>query len=252
MDFKVQKNEPIGPNVFRMELLGDTRSITRPGQFVQVSVPGFYLRRPLSVCDWMAGEQGALTLIYKQVGRGTEAMSRMATGTTVDILPGLGNGYDVEAAKATGGKGPLVVGGGVGTPPLYGLCKHLLVVGLRPEAVLGFNTVGEVFLQKELEALGVPVTLCTADGSCGVKGFVTQGMEGLGGKYSYVFACGPQAMLKAVHEVCQDQGIPGQYSLEERMACGFGVCMGCSCKTKEGSKRICKDGPVLGGEEITW
>ncbi len=253
MRFTVETNGNIAQGVYRMELTGDTRGIARPGQFVQVSLPGFYLRRPLSVCDWEPGEQGTLTLIYKTLGQGTLSMSRLEPGETLDLLTGLGNGYDPEGQEEVrASRAPLLVGGGVGTPPLYGLAKGLLALGKKPKVALGFNTAEEVFLDREFEALGLPVTLCTLDGSAGEKGFVTRGMEELAGKYDYVFACGPEPMLKAVHALAESMGVPGQYSFEERMACGFGVCMGCSCETKYGSKRICKDGPVLRGEEIRW
>ena len=253
MRFTVNSNQRIAQGVFRMDLAGDTRDILRPGQFVQVALPGFYLRRPLSVCDWRPGERGTLELIYKVLGQGTQAMSLTAPGSELDLLTGLGNGYDMDGLEdVRASQAPLLVGGGVGTPPLYGLCKGLLALEKEPTVVLGFNTEAEAFLEREFTDLGVRALLCTADGSKGLKGFVTQGMEELQGKYDYVFACGPEPMLKAVHTLAQAAGVPGQYSFEERMACGFGVCMGCSCETKYGSKRICKDGPVLRGEEIRW
>ncbi len=228
-----------------MRLGGDTRAITKPGQFVQIALPGFYLRRPISVCDWQMGENGTLDLIYKAVGAGTEAMSRMETGTKLDVLTGLGNGFDVTGADEK----PLLIGGGVGVPPMYGLCKALLAAGKQPSVVLGFNTADEVFWKDEFEALGVPVTVTTADGTMGMKGFVTSAMDG---DFDYVYTCGPEPMFKAVYKVLDEKGVSGQFSFEERMACGFGVCMGCSCKTKYGNKRICKDGPVLVKEEIIW
>jgi len=236
-----------------MELTGDTRELTRPGQFVQVALPGFYLRRPLSVCDWVKGEQGSLTLIYKALGQGTRQLGEMQPGDSLDLLTGLGNGYDVDGLPDVQAcERPLLVGGGVGTPPLFGLCKALLVLGKKPVVVLGFGTADEIFLDREFADLGVSVHLCTLDGSAGRKGLVTLGMQELRGQFDYVFACGPEPMLRAVHAQAQESGIPGQYSFEERMACGFGVCMGCSCETKYGSRRICKDGPVLRGEEIRW
>ncbi len=253
MQFIVDSNYPIAPSVYRMRLLGDTRNITKPGQFVQVTVPGFYLRRPISVCDWRPMEKGTLDLIYKVVGQGTEAMATWQPGQETDLLTGLGNGYDADELEDTRVcQAPLLVGGGVGAPPLYGLCKRLLAIEKQPTVILGFNTESEVFLEKEFQELGVKTLICTLDGSKGVEGFVTDGMREVAGKYDYVFTCGPEPMLKAVHTLSLTAGVKGQYSFEERMACGFGVCMGCSCQTKYGSKRICKDGPVLRGEEIIW
>ena len=233
----VLENEPLAPGVFRMTLAGDTGAITRPGQFVNIALDGLYLRRPISVCDW---DENSLTLIYKVVGQGTGQMSKMTPGRTLDCLSGLGNGYDISACP----EDPVLVGGGVGVPPLYGLAKRLLAAGKRPSAILGFNTAGEIFYDREFAALGIPVTVTTADGSAGVKGFVTDAMRG----GEYVCACGPEPMLKAVHAVASG----GQFSFEARMGCGFGACMGCTCQTLTGYKRICKDGPVLGYGEIKW
>ncbi len=253
MIFTIQSQTRLTENVYHMHLLGDTRAITRPGQFVQIALPGFYLRRPISVCDWRAAEDGTLDMIYKAVGHGTEAMSGYHAGTTLDLLTGLGNGYDIDRLdEVTAAQFPLLVGGGVGVPPLYGLCKRLLAVCKKPSVILGFNRAQEVFWKDAFEKLDVPVTVTTADGSMGVKGFVTDAMTGLAGRYDYVYACGPEPMLRAVWDECERNGVHGQFSFEERMACGFGVCMGCSCKTKYGFKRICKDGPVLRREEIVW
>ena len=253
MIFTIQSQTRLTENVCHMRLSGDTRAITRPGQFVQIALPDFYLRRPISVCDWRAAEDGTLDIIYKVVGRGTEAMSGYPAGKALDLLTGLGNGYDIDRLdEVTSVQFPLLVGGGVGVPPLYGLCKRLLAVRKKPSVILGFNSAREVFWKEAFEELGVPVTVTTADGSMGVRGFVTDAMAGLAGRYDYVYTCGPEPMLKAVWDVCEKNGVHGQFSFEERMACGFGVCMGCSCKTKYGSKRICKDGPVLRREEIVW
>ena len=245
MKFVLQSQRALTSNVYHMQLTGDTTAVTKPGQFVQIQLPGFYLRRPISICDWQTGENGTLDLIYKVVGHGTEAMADMQPGQELDLLVGLGNGFDVSGSE----EAPLLIGGGVGVPPMYGLCKELIKAGKKPSVVLGFNTANEVFWKDEFEALGVNVTVTTVDGSMGVKGFVTAAMNG---GYDYVYTCGPEPMFKAIYKVIDEQGVSGQFSFEERMACGFGVCMGCSCKTKYGNKRICKDGPVLVKEEIIW
>ena len=240
MEFRLLENVPLTSAVWRMRLGGDTSGITRPGQFVQVKLPGFYLRRPISVCDW---DGDSLTLVYKVVGQGTEAMTVLHPGETLDLLTGLGNGFDVNAC----GQRPLLVGGGVGLPPMIGLCRALVESGKKPTVLAGFNTAAEVFLRDAVEQLGAPFVLATMDGSAGVKGLVTDAMGGL--EFDSVCACGPEPMLRAVYQAAE---VPGQFSFEERMGCGFGACMGCSCKTKYGSKRICKDGPVLAREEIIW
>ena len=238
--FTVTENRKIVPSVYEMTLSGDTLAITAPGQFVNIQLDGFFLRRPISVCDC---EDGTLRLIYKVVGKGTEAMSGLASGTGLDILTGLGNGYNTEVS----GEKPLLLGGGVGVPPMYMLCKKLLAEGKDVTVILGFNTESEVFYEEEFKALGAKVLVTTADGSKGIKGFVTDAMNEV--DYSYFYTCGPEPMLKAVYNKSTTSG---QLSFEERMGCGFGACMGCSCKTKYGNKRICKDGPVLVKEEIIW
>ena len=237
----VTENTRLADGIYRLRLAGDTSAITAPGQFVNLKLSGFFLRRPISVCDWSDGE---LTLIYKVLGHGTEAMTGMAPGTELDVLTGLGNGYDVSRS----GEHPLLVGGGVGIPPLYGLARRLTARGKRVTAVLGFNCAAEQFLVEDFRALGVKVIVLTADGSAGVRGLVTDGMA-LAQGYSYLYTCGPEAMLRAVYDRCVTSG---QFSFEERMGCGFGACMGCSCQTKYGNKRICTDGPVLVKEEIIW
>lgn len=238
MLFTVQSQRRLTDAVYHLRLAGDTGAITRPGQFVQVSLPGFYLRRPISVCDW--GE-GWLDLVYKVVGHGTEAMAGFKPGAELDLLTGLGNGFDVDGCPS----GVVLVGGGVGAPPLYGLCKALIAAGKAPHVILGFNTAKEIFWKDEFESLGVPVAVTTVDGSAGAQGFVTAAMRT---PTPYVCACGPRPMLRAVYDACAD----GQFSFEERMACGFGVCMGCSIQTASGPKRVCKDGPVFSREEILW
>ena len=239
MQYQIIENAQVAPKVYLLDLAGDTSMVKRPGQFCQVQIPGFYLRRPISICDW---DENGMTLIYKVIGQGTEALSQMESGAMLDILSGLGNGYGVNAC----GDAPLVIGGGVGVPPLYGLTKALLRAGKAPKVVLGFNTFEEVFLLDEFEDLEVPVTVATADGSFGVKGFVT---DALPENYDSFFACGPEPMLKAVYQKCN---APRQLSLEQRMACGFGACMGCTIQTNSGPKRVCKDGPVFRKEELPW
>ena len=237
----IVENTKLAEGIYRLRLAGDTSAITAPGQFVNLKLAGFFLRRPISVCDWT---ERKVTLIYKALGRGTDAMTHMAPGTELDVLTGLGNGYDVSC----GGEHPLLVGGGVGIPPLYGLAKRLAAQGKHVTAVLGFNRASEIFLAEEFRALGTEVVIATADGSAGMQGLVTDGMAAVS-DYTYLYTCGPEPMLKAVYAACKTSG---QFSFEERMGCGFGACMGCSCKTKYGNKRICKDGPVLEKEEIIW
>ncbi|MBR3971358.1 MAG: dihydroorotate dehydrogenase electron transfer subunit [Ruminococcus sp.] len=238
--FTINSNAKIAKDVYKMVLSGDCTDI-RCGQFVNIKIDGLYLRRPISVCE-VEGEE--LTLIYKVVGKGTEAMSRMLKGGELDILTGLGNGYNLSVS----GEKPLLIGGGVGVPPMYELCKQLVKEGKKPYVILGFNKAEEVFYKDEFEALGAEVFVATVDGSVGTKGFVTDVMKDLS-DYTYVYTCGPEPMLKAVYN---ESKTSGQFSFEERMGCGFGACMGCSCKTKYGNKRICKEGPVLTKEEIIW
>lgn len=236
--FKITENTKLTESVYKMVLLGDATDITKPGQFINIQLDGFYLRRPISVYDCT---KDSVTIIYKVVGKGTEAMAKMSAGEELDILTGLGNGFDIEKS----GNKPLLIGGGVGVPPLYKLGKELKEKGCEPVFILGFNTADEVFAKEEFEKLGTTY-VTTADGSMGIKGFVTAAMDI---DYSYIYTCGPEPMLKAVYN---ESKTSGQFSFEERMGCGFGACMGCSCKTKYGNKRICKDGPILEKEEIIW
>ena len=236
---RVLENVPAARDVFRMRLEGDVSAVRQPGQFVNLSLPGRFLRRPISVCD---REEGLITLIYKAVGEGTAQMSRMAPGETVDVLTGLGNGYDLTRA----GEHPLLLGGGVGVPPLYWLAKELRRQGKPVTAVLGFNGAEDVFGEEAFAALGCETRVTTVDGSYGIKGFVTDAMPE---EYSYFYTCGPEPMLRAVWRRTETDG---EFSFEERMGCGFGACMGCSCKTLTGAKRICREGPVLRKEEILW
>ncbi len=238
--FTLKSNVKIAKDVYKMVLCGDCEDI-RCGQFVNIQIDGLYLRRPISVCE-VEGEE--LTLIYKVVGKGTEAMSKMLKGTELDVLTGLGNGYDLSVS----GQNPLLIGGGVGVPPMYELCKQLRKEGKEVSVILGFNKAEEVFYADEFKALGAQVYVATVDGSVGTKGFVTDVMKTMS-DYTYVYTCGPEPMLKAVYN---ESKTSGQFSFEERMGCGFGACMGCSCKTKYGNKRICKEGPVLTKEEIIW
>ena len=237
--FETADNRRIAENTYLMRLYGDTSEITRPGQFVNIRLDGKFLRRPISVCD---RESGVLTLIYKAVGSGTLMMSEMTPGKTLDLLTGLGNGYDTGKS----GENPLLVGGGAGVPPLYLLCRELISQGKHPTVIMGFGTEKEVFFEEEFRRLGADVIVTTADGSRGTKGFVTDAIKD---GYSYVYTCGPEPMLRAVYSAVNTGG---QFSFEERMGCGFGACMGCSCRTKYGYKRICRDGPVLEKEEIIW
>ncbi len=238
--FEIKSNEKIAKDVFRMVLSGDTSDLTNPGQFVNIKLDGFFLRRPISVCDY---DEGVLVLIYKVVGEGTEVMSKMCEGEKLDVLTGLGNGFDTSLS----GENPVVIGGGVGVPPMFNLARKLIAEGKNVTAVLGFNKEEEIFYKEEFEKLGAKVLISTVDGSVGVKGFVTDAMKDI--DFTYTYCCGPEPMLKAVYNASEKSG---QFSFEERMGCGFGACMGCSCKTKYGNKRICKDGPVLVKEEIIW
>ncbi|NLV87231.1 MAG: dihydroorotate dehydrogenase electron transfer subunit [Clostridiales bacterium] len=239
--FTILTNEKLAKDVFKMTLQGDTSEIKASGQFVNIELSGLFLRRPISVCDL---EGDVLTLIYKTVGEGTEQMSRLSKGDKLDLLTGLGNGYDITKC----GEKLLLAGGGVGVPPLYLLARQLIKTGKIPSVILGFNSKEDVFFEDEFKALGAEVFVTTADGSYGIKGFVTDAIAQIK-SWDYSFACGPEAMLKAVYD-CSEKD--GQFSFEERMGCGFGACMGCSCKTKYGAKRICVEGPVLEKEEIIW
>lgn len=237
--FTISENVPLNETVYKMILTGDTSQITSPGQFINIKISDKYLRRPISVCD---ADEKTVTIIYKVVGHGTEILSQMKSGETLDVLTGLGNGYDLSLS----GDKPMLLGGGVGVPPLYMLAKQLIEQGKKVSVVLGFNTKSETFYEEEFKKIGADVTVTTVDGSYGVKGFVT---DALTDDYSYFYTCGPEPMLKAIFKATTTSG---QFSFEERMGCGFGACMGCSCKTVTGYKRICKEGPVLNKEEIIW
>ncbi|MBQ7105996.1 MAG: dihydroorotate dehydrogenase electron transfer subunit [Clostridia bacterium] len=238
--YTILENVKLTDTVMRMSLLGDTSDITASGQFINIKLEGKYLRRPISICDY---DDEKIVIVYKIVGVGTEQMAELSVGDKLDVLVGLGNGYNTDKS----GEKPLLIGGGVGIPPLYNLCKKLIANGVTPTVILGFNTANEIFLKEDFEKLGVKTIITTVDGSFGVKGYVTDAMKKI--DYTYFYTCGPMPMFKAIEATAVTSG---QYSFEERMGCGFGACMGCSCKTKYGNKRICKDGPVLEREEIIW
>ncbi len=238
--FEITENRKIAKNTYLCVLKGDVSDITASGQFINIKLDGFFLRRPISVCDVNAD---SVIIIYKVVGKGTEIMAKMQAGEKLDVLTGLGNGYDLSKS----GDRPVLLGGGAGVPPMYMLCRLLIAEGKKPSVVLGFNSKDEVFFEDEFKALGADVVVTTADGSYGLKGFVTDAMKEM--NYTYFYTCGPEPMLKAIDKTAVTSG---QLSFEERMGCGFGACMGCSCKTKYGNERICKDGPVLEREEIIW
>ena len=238
--FTIISNDALTDCVYKMVLGGDTTAITASGQFVNILLDGLYLRRPISVCDY---DESTLTLVYKVVGKGTEQMSHKVPGEKLDILTGLGNGYDLTLS----GNKPVLLGGGVGVPPLYNLARKLIAQGKSVSVILGFNTKSEIFYEEAFKQLGCDVTVTTVDGSYGVKGFVTTALEAM--DYTYFYTCGPEPMLKAIYKA---SATSGQMSFEERMGCGFGACMGCSCKTLTGNKRICKEGPVMKKEEILW
>ena len=239
--FTIKSNTNIAPNTYKMVLAGDTSAITCSGQFINIKIEGLFLRRPLSVCDY-DGE--SFTVLYKTVGKGTDMISDMKAGEKLDVLTGLGNGFDTSKS----GLRPLLIGGGAGISPMYRLAKDLIDEGKKPEVILGFNKKEEIFFEEEFKALGLNVHISTIDGSRGTKGFVSDVIKQLSG-YTYFYTCGPEPMLKAVSDAADTSG---QLSFEARMGCGFGACMGCSCETKYGSKRICKDGPVLQKEEVIW
>ena len=238
--YKILSNVKIAKDVYEMKLEGDTSSIKASGQFINIKIDGLFLRRPISICDY---DNSTITIIYKVVGEGTEIMSKMLSGESLDVLCGLGNGYDLSKS----GNSPVLIGGGVGVPPMYNLCKKLISQNKNVSVIIGFNSKDEVFYEEEFKKLGAKVYVTTADGSYGIKGYVTDALKDI--EYSYFYTCGPEPMFKSIESVVTTSG---QFSFEERMGCGFGACMGCSCKTKYGNKRICKDGPVLEREEIIW
>ena len=237
--YKILINTKLADKVYLMVLEGDTSKITAPGQFINIKLDGFFLRRPISICDY---DDNTITIIYKVVGEGTEYMSVLEAGAKLDCLVGLGNGFDITKSEK-----PLLIGGGVGVPPMYNLAKTLIKDGQKPVVILGFNSKSEVFYDDKFNELGCDTYVTTVDGSYGIKGFVTDAMQGI--DFDYFYTCGPMPMFKAINAAT---AVSGQFSFEARMGCGFGACMGCTCKTKYGNKRICKDGPVLEKEEIVW
>lgn len=238
--YEIKSNIKLAESVYETVLLGDTSSLRSPGQFINIKIDGLFLRRPISVCDY---DENSITIIYKVVGEGTDLMSEMQSGEKLDVLCGLGNGFDTSKS----GDNPVLIGGGVGVPPMYNLCKKLISEGKKVTVILGFNNADEIFYEDKFKALGADVKVTTVDGSYGIKGYVTDALKET--NYTYFYTCGPMPMFKAIENTATTSG---QYSFEERMGCGFGACMGCSCKTKYGNKRICKDGPVLEREEIIW
>ena len=240
--FLLTQTRPLTADTYELTLSGDTSAITAPGQFVNLELPGKFLRRPISVCDWT---DDTLRLLVKVVGDGTHTLTHAVPGTDWDVLSGLGNGFDASL----GGAHPVLVGGGIGTAPLYGLARRMVQEGAVPTVILGFRTAADVLYEQEFAALGCPVQVTTEDGTAGLRGFVTDALNRLAGQ-PYVFACGPLPMLKAVHALPILSG--GQFSFEARMGCGFGACMGCTIPTKDGYKRVCKDGPIFFREEIVW
>jgi len=240
--FLIQSNIQIACQTWQMRLEGDSSALVSPGQFVDVAVEGFFLRRPFAARDWDAE---GFDFIYKTVGEGTEAMSRMKPGQAIDVLTGLGNGFDSDSCK---GKA-LLISGGLGASPLFPLAKRLIAEGKTVTAILGFNTAAEAILQSEYEALGAKVHMVTMDGSLGIKGLVTDAVKEVDPSFDFFYTCGPKVMMKAV---CETLDGPGQASLEERMGCGCGICYGCTCHTDKGPKRICADGPVFNREDIIW
>lgn len=238
--FMVLKNYPIIQGVYKLVLSGDTSAIVNPGQFVDIQVKGHFLRRPFSVCDW---DKETVTVVYRTIGKGTKDLAAAVPGEGLDVLTGLGNGFDTSLSGNT----PLLVAGGSGVPMMYALAKKFIAEGKTVTAVLGYRSVHDIFLADDIRHLGVNVHITTEDGSLGTKGFVTDVMKDL--DYSYFYTCGPEAMFEAIDKVAKTSG---QFSFEARMGCGYGACMGCTCETKYGAKRICKDGPVLVREEIVW
>ena len=239
---EVAELTPLTKDVYSMTLKGECSDIERPGRFINITVPGFYLRRPISISSWNEKE---LTIVFRVVGGGTAELAAMEEGTKLDVLMPLGNGFDISSLGDYV-RNPVITGGGIGVPPMYGLAKEMVEKGISPDVILGFNTADEIIMADDFRELGIEPVITTVDGSAGIKGFVTDAMKDKA--YDYAFACGPAPMLKAVYDIVPD----GQFSFEARMACGFGACMGCTMETVTGYKRVCKDGPIFYKEEIKW
>ena len=241
-NYTIAANTPVAPAVYRLELTSDGVPGLRAGQFVEVAVPGKYLRRPLSVS---LSEPGRLTLLYKVVGGGTAALAAMEPGAELELLTGLGNGFDIEACREKA----LLIGGGIGVAPLHQLCRDLRAAGKQVTAILGFNTASELILRDELEALGATVHVATMDGSAGIRGLVTDALRQVRPDFDYYYVCGPMPMMRALYPLLPEAG---EFSLEERMGCGTGLCFGCTIATIDGPKRICHDGPVFKKNMLPW
>lgn len=248
-EFRILSNDRVATGTYELRLEGPVAGLTTPGQFVTIEIPGFYLRRPFSVADW---SEQTLRLFYKVVGDGTEALSTMQEGK-LSVMTGLGNGFDVHAAET---KKPVLIGGGVGIPPLFGLAKRLVNMDKTPLVLLGFNRADELFLVEGFEEIGADVRVATVDGSVGTEGFVTtlfeQAIDAIGPDAAYVYTCGPMPMFQTLAKEMNRLGMDGCFSLEERMGCAVGICMGCSIETTEGMRRVCKEGPVFSKEVLPW
>ena len=253
--FHIVSNRPLTDDVFELRLAGDASAFTRPGQFAEISVEGLFLRRPISVCDWNDVE---LLLLVKAVGKGTNALRDLKSGASLDILTGLGNGFEVgQGTEGTSASRTVLVGGGIGIAPLYALARQLSVersrIGIAAPlpVILGFRKAADVFYVKEFVELGCNVMVATEDGSMGTRGFVTDVLSAHPELcYAYAYACGPMPMLRAVARL--PQVTDGQFSFEARMGCGFGACMGCTIATTSGPKRVCREGPVFHKAELVF
>lgn len=228
----------------------EVAAAAQPGQFVHIRVKGFTLRRPISICG-IDKEAGTLRIVFEIRGEGTSAIAGLNKGDLIDMLAPLGHGFTVSDSF----KRVILIGGGIGTPPMLPLAKHY---GDKATAISGFRSASAVILQEDFRRTGAQTILCTDDGTLGIHGFVTQPFSELvkSGTIDAVYACGPMPMLKGIAEICKENGIFCEISLEERMACGIGACLGCACRTvrndEEYFAHVCKDGPVFNAEEVLW